>query len=93
MSSPELPLTRTLWSALGGDDALLEALHFSGPSGGLPSRFHVSDLAAATIGVAALAAAELWAARREEPLRNVTVAGGSSRPRSRRGRWALRPVR
>ncbi len=73
MSSPEFPLARILWSALGGDDALLEALHFSGPAGGLPSRFHVSELASATIGVAALAAAELWAARREEPLRPVSA--------------------
>ena len=73
MSSPEFSLARTFWSALGGDDALLEALHFSGPAGGLPSRFHVSELASATIGVAALAAAELWAARREEPLRPVSA--------------------
>ena len=73
MQSPEMPLAGTLWSALGGNDALLEALHFSGPAGGLPSRFHVSDLATATIGVATLAAAELWAARREESLRPVTV--------------------
>jgi hypothetical protein len=73
MQSPEMPLAGTLWTALGGNDALLEALHFSGPAGGLPSRFHVSDLATATIGVATLAAAELWAARREEALRPVTV--------------------
>jgi len=73
MSSPEMKLAPTLWRALGGDDALLEALHFSGPAGGLPSRFHVSDLAAATIGVATLAAAELWAARRKETPRPVTV--------------------
>src|SRR5881396_1015008 len=73
MSSPEFRLARTFWSALGGDDAPLEALHFSGPAGGLPSRFHVSELASATIGVAALAAAELWAARREEPLRPVSA--------------------
>ena len=39
----------------------------------MPSRFHVSDLAAATIGVATLAAAELWAVRRKESLRTVTV--------------------
>jgi len=73
MQSPEVPLAGTLWNALGGNDALLEALHFSGPAGGLPSRFHVSDLATATIGVATLAAAELWASRREEALRPVTV--------------------
>lgn len=68
-----MPLAGTLWTALGGNDALLEALHFSEPAGGLPSRFHVSDLATATIGGATLAAAELWAARREEALRPVTV--------------------
>src|SRR6516162_5871912 len=73
MPSPETALAGKLWSALGGDAALLETLHFSGPSGGLPSRFHVSDLAVATIGVATLAAAELWAARREEAPRSVTI--------------------
>ena len=73
MSSQEPSLVGTLWSALGGDAASLGALHFSGPPGGLPSRFHVSDLAVATIGVATLAAAELWAARRKEALRSVTI--------------------
>jgi hypothetical protein len=66
MSSPELPLAGALWSALGGDDARLGELHFFGPSGGLPSRFHVSEFASATIDVAALAASELWAARCED---------------------------
>ena len=74
MSSPEALLAGTLWSDLGGEAALLDALRFSGPVGGLPSRFHVSDLAAATIGVATLAAAELWAARRKEAPRPVSVA-------------------
>src|SRR5215813_15209884 len=73
MSSQETSLVGTLWSALGGDAALLGALHFCGPAGGLPSRFHVSDLAVATIGVATLAAAELWSARRKEALRSVTI--------------------
>src|SRR5207237_9834729 len=68
-----MQLSRSLWRALGGEDARLDALHFSGPSGGLPSRFHVSELASATIGVATLAAAELWAARRKEALRTVSV--------------------
>ena len=71
--SSELRLAATLWSDLGGDPACLESLRFSGPAGGLPSRFHVSDLAAATIGVATLAAAELWAARCNEGLHAVTV--------------------
>ena len=73
MSSQETSLVGTLWSALGGDAALLGALHFCGPAGGLPSRFHVSDLATATIGVATLAAAELWAVRHNETPRAVTV--------------------
>jgi crotonobetainyl-CoA:carnitine CoA-transferase CaiB-like acyl-CoA transferase len=66
-------LAATLWDALGGDTATLEGLRFTGPEGGLPSRFHVSDLAASTIGVATLAVAELWAVRRKESLRSVTV--------------------
>jgi len=73
MSTPETLLARKLWNDLGGDEALLEALHFGGRPGGLPSRFHVSDLAAGSIGVATLAAAEVWAARRKEPLRAVSV--------------------
>jgi hypothetical protein len=73
VSSSETSLAAALWRALGGVDDALQSLRFSGPAGGLPSRFHVSDLAAATIGVATLAAAELWALRRGEPLRGVTV--------------------
>jgi crotonobetainyl-CoA:carnitine CoA-transferase CaiB-like acyl-CoA transferase len=73
MSSSEARLAGNLWSVLGGDSAALEALHFTGPAGGLPSRFHVAELAAATIGVATLAAAELWAARRGDALRAVTI--------------------
>jgi crotonobetainyl-CoA:carnitine CoA-transferase CaiB-like acyl-CoA transferase len=73
MASRERSLASALWRALGGNDAHLESLRFSGPEGGLPSRFHVIDLAAATIGIATLAAAELWAARRNEALRAVTV--------------------
>ena len=73
MQSPDQTLARALWRSLGGEDTSLAALHFSGAGGGLPSRFHVSDLAAATVGVATLAAAELWAARTRGPLRAVTV--------------------
>jgi hypothetical protein len=73
MSPSEVGLAGTLWSGLGGDPGLLESLRYSGPAGGLPSRFHVSDLATAAIGVATLAAAELWAARRNEAVRRVTV--------------------
>ena len=99
MPSPEVSLAKTLWTALGGDSSALDALHFSGPSGGLPSRFHVSDLAAATIGVATLAPAELWAARRKEPLRTVLVDRQLAAAAFRCERllqpigWTLPPVR
>ena len=62
-----------LWSELGGAPHHLESLQFTGTAGGLPSRFHVSTLAAAAIGVATLAAAELWALRTGKPVRRVTV--------------------
>jgi hypothetical protein len=91
MSTSDISLARTLWVAIGGDDALLDALHFCGPWGGLPSRFHVSDLATATIGVATLAAAELWAARRQEPLRAVTIDRRLAAAAFRCERW-LQPI-
>ena len=69
----ETQLARDIWAALGGSTTTLAALEFTGVRSGLPSRFQVGALAAATIGVATLAAAELWALRRGEPLRRVTV--------------------
>src|SRR5690606_9423486 len=48
------------WSALGGADALLPGLRLTG-IGDLPSAFRVSALAAASVGVAGLAATELAA--------------------------------
>ncbi|HVC10224.1 MAG TPA: CoA transferase [Burkholderiales bacterium] len=71
--TPEQLLASTLWQALGGAPGAAQALEFAGPAGGLPSKFEVSTLACATIGVATLAAAELWAKRRGEPPRRVTV--------------------
>jgi hypothetical protein len=47
-----------MWAVLGGDEALLDGLSFAG-EGSLPSAFHVTDLAAASVGVAGLAIAEL----------------------------------
>jgi crotonobetainyl-CoA:carnitine CoA-transferase CaiB-like acyl-CoA transferase len=62
----------TIWSALGGDDGATEAVRFTG-SGDWPSAFPVSDLACASIAAAALAVAELVAARRGAHLPRVTI--------------------
>lgn len=65
-------LAAELWSALGGNRDALAALHFLG-EGDLPAVFAVSDLAAASIGVAGLALAEFRAA-------GSGAAGGSALP-------------
>ncbi|HUI99480.1 MAG TPA: CoA transferase [Usitatibacter sp.] len=61
MVAPEALLAQ-VWRSLGGDARAPERVAFSGEPA-LASRFEVSALAAATSGAAALAAAELWAAR------------------------------
>ncbi len=50
--------TESLWSALGGDPALVDRVSFTGPSGLLPARLPVMDLARASVAVAGLAAVE-----------------------------------
>ncbi|MCT4354957.1 CoA transferase [Streptomyces sp. Je 1-79] len=50
--------TELLWSALGGDPALLDRVAHTGTSGLLPARLPVMDLARATVAVAGLAAVE-----------------------------------
>ncbi|MFG2645446.1 CoA transferase [Streptomyces sp. NPDC048370] len=50
--------TELLWSALGGDPALVDRVACGGPSGLLPARLPVMDLARATVAVAGLAAVE-----------------------------------
>ena len=52
----------SIWAALGGDNRALDSLEVVG-EGALPSVFPVSDLAAAAVGAAGLAAAELIASR------------------------------
>jgi CoA-transferase family III len=69
----EQSLSSGLWAALGGAAGKVECLEFSGPYGGLPSSFEVGALASASIGVATLAAAELWAARRGGAVRRVRI--------------------
>lgn len=56
----EVPFAAEFWAALGGADALLPGLRVTG-IGDLPSAFRVSALAAASVGVAGLAATELAA--------------------------------
>ncbi|MFD0370665.1 CoA transferase [Streptomyces sp. NPDC127114] len=50
--------TESLWSALGGDPALLDRVDYGGVSGLLPARLPVMDLARATVAVCSLAAVE-----------------------------------
>ncbi|GGT63626.1 putative L-carnitine dehydratase [Streptomyces purpureus] len=50
--------TEELWRILDGDPALLDRVAYGGPSGLLPARLPVMDLARATVAVCALAAAE-----------------------------------
>jgi hypothetical protein len=52
----------TIWAALGGDSSALANFATTG-AGALPSVFPVTDLAAAAIGAAGLAAADLIASR------------------------------
>src|SRR6266436_6992800 len=57
MSDVTRKLAADVWASIGGNAAALEALSVSG-DGDLPSRFAVTDLASATIGVAGLAVAD-----------------------------------
>src|SRR5580700_446540 len=52
-----------LWRNAGHDDAALSQVRFTGAEPVLPSSFAVGTGAQATIGAAALAAAELWRQR------------------------------
>lgn len=60
MENTEMPrvIAASMWQALGGEPAAIDELRFTG-DGDLPSTYPVTDLAAASIGVAALAVAEL----------------------------------
>lgn len=68
----ERELARRLWSELGGPAQALERVEFTGPAGGLPSRFEVSALAAASVAVATLAIAD-FSSLREKRERKVIV--------------------
>ena len=66
-------IAERVWRGIGGDDDLLGAVTYGGPAPVLPSVFAVTELAAASVGAATLAAAELWAARRRESIRPTHV--------------------
>jgi crotonobetainyl-CoA:carnitine CoA-transferase CaiB-like acyl-CoA transferase len=65
--------TSQAWSALGADASLLDRVAYGGPSGGLPARLPVMELARATVAVCSLAAAELGSARTGRPVPRVSV--------------------
>ncbi|WP_329277360.1 CoA transferase [Streptomyces sp. NBC_00691] len=50
--------TELLWSALGGDPALVDRVEYGGPAGLLAARLPVMELARATVAVCSLAAVE-----------------------------------
>ncbi len=68
---PERQLLSTMWRALGGDAAVIDQVEFVGLAA-LPSAFAVSDFAAAAVGTAGVAVAELIATRSGE-LPSVTI--------------------
>ena len=92
--SPASRFLAAAWRALGGGEAWLGRIEISGP-GDLPSAFAVTDLAAASVGAAALAVAERAASATSRPP-NVVVDrrlaslwfGFSVKPQG----WTLPPV-
>jgi hypothetical protein len=62
-----------LWRALGGDAETLAGLCLSGTAGGLPSVYPVGTLATACVGVATLAAAEVFRVRADAKPASVHV--------------------
>ncbi|MGW0784154.1 CoA transferase [Streptomyces sp. NPDC002913] len=73
MNSPIISGTSQAWAALGADSSLLDRVSYGGPSGGLPARLPVMELARATVAVCSLAAAELTSVRTGRPVPRVRV--------------------
>ncbi|WP_086558416.1 CoA transferase [Streptomyces africanus] len=65
--------TSQAWAALGADASLLDRVSYGGPSGGLPARLPVMELARATVAVCSLAAAELTSVRTGRAVPRVRV--------------------
>jgi len=79
MSAPDAKTVLAgVWHAAGCDEAALRQVQFTGAEPVLPSSFAVGTAAQATIGAAALAAAELWrlrTGRRQEVRVDMRRAG------------------
>ncbi|MFD7407662.1 CoA transferase [Streptomyces sp. NPDC059866] len=73
MDSPIPTGTAQAWAALGADPSLLDRVAYGGPSGGLPARLPVMELARATVAVCSLAAGELASVRTGRPVPRVRV--------------------
>lgn len=73
MNSPPDELLTRLWRGIGGEPGVTDRVTVSGPEQFLPSVFDVTGLAAASVAVATLAAAQLHSARTGEPMRAVRV--------------------
>ncbi|MEU6015213.1 CoA transferase [Streptomyces sp. NPDC047515] len=73
MNSPIISGTSQAWAALGADSSLLDRVSYGGPSGGLPARLPVMELARATVAVCSLAAAELTSVHTGRPVPRVRV--------------------
>ncbi|MFG2894438.1 CoA transferase [Streptomyces sp. NPDC048248] len=73
MNSPIFAGTSQAWAALGADSSLLDRVSYGGPSGGLPARLPVMELARATVAVCSLAAAELTSVRTGRPVPRARV--------------------
>ncbi|MFW6691937.1 CoA transferase [Streptomyces sp. MAR4 CNX-425] len=73
MDSPMASGTSQAWAALGADASLLDRVSYGGPSGGLPARLPVMELARATVAACSLAAAELASVRTGSPVPRVRV--------------------
>lgn len=71
--APPATSPSALWAHLGGDARLLAHLGLRFPAPVLPSVYDVTGFAAASVGVATLAVAELAARRHDRPVGEVAV--------------------
>ena len=73
MYEQEQTFLKQFWLTLKGSQSELTNVNFEDTPGGLPSRFHVSALASASVACATLAASKVWADRTRSPLKNIRI--------------------